>query len=88
MESEQISLLSSEDAQNYILQHGGNVTSSVSRRTHYLIVGQEDPSIVGGEGGKSSKILKAEELAAQGAVVKIIRCEKFVELFKAQNAEG
>ena len=80
--------ISRGDAQNYILQHGGNVTSSVSRRTHDLIVGQEDSSIVGGAGGKSSKILKAEELAAQGAVVKIIRCEKFVELFKAQNAEG
>lgn len=45
-------------------------------------------SIVGGEGGKSSKILKAEELAAQGAIVKIIRYEKFAELFNAQTAEG
>ena len=79
--------ISRGDAQNYILQHGGNVTSSVSRRTHYLIVGQEDSSIVGGAGGKSSKILKAEELAAQGAIVKIIRCEKFIELFNAQNAD-
>ena len=80
--------ISRADAQNFVTHHNGVVTSSVSRRTHYLIVGQEDSSIVGGEGGKSSKILKAEELAAQGAIVKIIRYEKFVELFNAQTAEG
>lgn len=64
-----------------ILDLGGTVKSSVSKKTHYLIVGNQDKSLVG-ESGISSKERKAKEFIEKGVDIKIINENEFLELIK------
>jgi len=57
---------------------GCTVTSAVSRKTTIVVIGRQDPSVI--KGDKSSKHLKAEELAAQGYPIRILREEEFMAL--------
>lgn len=74
----------SKDAvKRFIENHGGKVTSSVSKKTSYVVVGREDLAIVGTD-GKSRKIEQAEELIKQGVDIKI-RDKQMVELMKKEK---
>lgn len=64
-----------------IENRGGKVTGSVSKKTDYVIVGEEDKAIVG-EDGKSKKIEQAEELIEKGLDIKIIDAVCFVEMIR------
>lgn len=62
-----------------IEERGGVVKSSVSRKVDYLVVGIEDSTMVKDKnGGKSRKILDAEELRANGGEIRIISGEYFI----------
>lgn len=54
-----------------LVNKGAVIKSSAVRSLNYLIVGKQDPSIVGAD-GKSTKERRAEELIAQGFDIKII----------------
>lgn len=57
--------ISREEAQALIARAGGQVKSAVSRKTHFLIVGQQDIKLVGDD-GLSQKEEKALELNRSG----------------------
>ncbi len=70
---------SRREAAQVVANVGGILKNSVSNSTDYLIVGKQDPTLVG-EKGVSSKELKAAELIEKGKQIKIIDEEVFVEL--------
>ncbi|MFA5000801.1 MAG: NAD-dependent DNA ligase LigA [Candidatus Paceibacterota bacterium] len=71
-----LSTLSRDEAKNLIKQNGGEVTSTVSRQTNYVLAGDSSMAIVGA-GGASSKLKKANQLG-----VKIINENEFYKLIK------
>ena len=73
--------MSRGEATAYIEENGGKVTSTVSKKTNYVIVGLEDTALVGAD-TKSTKIEKAEVLIEAGCPIKIIKAEKLVEMAK------
>lgn len=69
-----------EEAMQLAVDVGAKVTSSVSRKTHYLVVGKQDLSLVGDD-GMSSKEEKAHALNSQGkANINIIGEDTFLSL--------
>lgn len=58
---------------------GATVKGAVSKKTHYLIVGEQDEVIVGCD-GMSEKEEKAAELNAKGASIAVISEQQFLEL--------
>ena len=69
------------DVERMIMEHGGILSSGVSGKTDYLIVGTYiDPKT--GQEAITSKHKKALELVEQGGKVKIISFEQFVEMTK------
>lgn len=76
--------LTRDEAESFIEANGGRVTSSVSKKTNYVIVGTEDKAIVGAD-GKSRKTEKAEELIKDGYDIKIVEAEKFVAYVKSKT---
>ena len=58
---------------------GATVKGAVSKKTHYLIVGEQDDVIVGCD-GMSEKEEKAAELNAKGASIAVISEQQFLEL--------
>ena len=75
--------MSRGEATAFIEKNGGRVTSTVSKKTNYVIVGLEDTALVGAD-TKSTKIEKAEALIAAGCQIKIIKAEKLVEMAKGK----
>lgn len=71
--------LSRRDAMQRIVDVGGIVRSSVSSKTDYLIVGDQDKEIVG-EDGLSTKQEKAYSLISSGKNIKIINEDEFLKL--------
>lgn len=71
--------LSRRDAMQKIMDVGGIVRSSVSSKTDYLIVGDQDKEIVG-EDGLSTKQEKAYSLISSGKNIKIINEDEFLKL--------
>lgn len=67
------------DAIQKILDVGGIVKSSVSKKIDYLIVGVQDINLVGSD-GMSSKEEKAYELNNNGCNIQIINEEEFMKL--------
>lgn len=72
------------EATQAILNVGGIPKTGVSGKTHFLIVGQQDPTLVGSK-GVSTKEVKAAELIKSGKDLKIISEEEFINLL-ADNA--
>jgi len=58
---------------------GCSVTSSVNKKIDYLVVGDQDASRLAGK-DKSSKHIKAEDLIANGAPIRILKESDFKEL--------
>lgn len=77
-------LVTRGEAEKFIEENGGKVTSSVSKKTNYVIVGIEDKTIVGAD-GKSRKIEAAEELIKEGFDIKIVEAEKLVQIMKSKK---
>lgn len=73
--------MSRDKATKIIEEKGGKVIGSVSKKTDYVIIGEEDKAIVG-ENGKSRKIEQAEELIKEGYCIKLIKAQCFVEKVK------
>jgi DNA polymerase-3 subunit epsilon len=70
-----------------IIQLGGKVTGSVTKKTNYVVVGLQDVKVVkDGAGAKSSKILKAEEMRNSGVDIKIISADDFLNALKERAA--
>ena len=63
--------LSREAAADLAAQSGMTVKTGVTRLTTYLVVGDQDLTVLGGH-SKSSKHRKAEEMQAAGHPIKII----------------
>lgn len=76
-----------EEAMQLAVNAGALLKSSVSRKTDYLVVGQQDPTLVGFD-GMSTKEEKAHELNNAGkAQIFIINEDEFVRLVSATDAE-
>lgn len=74
-----------EEAMQLAVDAGAILKSSVSSKTNYLVVGQQDITIVGME-GKSSKEEKAEMLNLSGKASINVICEKeFLDLVHNNN---
>lgn len=68
-----------KEAMQKVLNCGGCVKSGVSSKTHYLIVGLQDNSIVGDD-GLSSKEEKAYDLIEQGHDIQILNEQEFLSI--------
>ena len=62
---------------------GGITASGVTSRTKYLVTGKQDLYKVG-DGLKSSKVKKAEQLAKSGQDIQLINEEEFIEMLSSQ----
>ncbi|MEA5073417.1 MAG: exonuclease domain-containing protein [Eubacterium aggregans] len=71
--------ISRKDAMQIVLDLGGIVKSTVSKKTNYLIVGLQDKSIVGDD-GLSGKEEKAYSLINQGINISILNENEFLSL--------
>ena len=64
------------ELEKQVQERGGRVTGGVSIKTNYVVAGLQDTAVVlDAEGAKSSKILKAEALQAEGHDVRIISAD-------------
>ena len=74
--------LSRADAVQLVVNAGGQVASSVSRKVDYLVVGIQDTWRLR-DGERSSKMIKAAELAAAGAPVELLSEDDFLRMLPA-----
>lgn len=73
------------EAMQLAVNAGATLKTSVSRKTHYLVVGQQDPTLVGSD-GMSSKEEHAYALNAEGkAQIQIISEEEFLRLVQMEG---
>ncbi len=75
-----------KEAEDKARQAGGAVASGVTNKLHYLVIGDEGSSLYG-HGKKGSKQVKAEELNAAGANIKIISETAFLKRLAGQVQE-
>jgi hypothetical protein len=68
-----------KDAEARVRQAGGAVASSVTKKLHYLVIGDEGSPLYSG-GRKGDKQQKAEQLNAAGANIKIISETAFLRM--------
>ncbi len=71
--------MSRKDAMQEVVNLGGIITTAVSSKTNFLIVGQQDKAIVGSD-GKSNKEEKAESLKMNGHNIEILSEDDFLLL--------
>ncbi|MBR5948182.1 MAG: 3'-5' exoribonuclease [Clostridia bacterium] len=67
------------DLTQMFVNRGASVRSSAVRSLNYLILGKQDPFVVGAD-GKSSKERRVEDLIAQGFDIKIVREDELEQL--------
>ncbi len=68
-----------KDAETRVKQSHGTVASSVTKKLHYLVIGDEGSPLYSG-GRKGDKQLKAEQLNAAGANIHIISETAFLQM--------
>ncbi len=68
-----------KDAESNVKKSGGVVAGSVTKKLHYLVIGDEGSSLYSG-GKKGDKQTKAEELNAAGANIRIISETAFLQM--------
>lgn len=73
---------SRENAMQIAVDHGMIVRNSVSKKTDYLVCGEQNPEFVG-EGKMSSKQRRAIELISQGCHITLLSEEEFFSLFNS-----
>ena len=74
----ELTAMSRSNAMQAIVNAGGVLKTSVSAKTDYLIVGQQDHGVVG-EDGLSGKQEKAYDLISKGVNIKILNESDFLE---------
>lgn len=72
--------VSRNEALQLVIDVGGIIKSSVSKKIDYIIVGKQDPAVVGAD-GISSKERKAYQLIEQGTPIKVLHEAEFLEMF-------
>lgn len=78
--------ISRNSAAQMAVDAGAIIKTSVSRKTNYLVVGTQDPAIVGSD-GISGKEEKAHELNSSGkASIAIISEREFMSLFEKEHS--
>lgn len=83
----ELSSLSRKDAMQKVVDMGGVLKSSVSKKTNYVVVGIQDKSIVG-EDGMSSKERKAMDLVIDGYPIRIIDENEFLSMIKSYGGKN
>src|SRR5919197_6548327 len=68
-----------KEAEDKVKQLGGVAASSVTKKLHYLVVGDEGSPLYSG-GKKGDKQIKAEQLNAAGANIRIISETAFLQM--------
>lgn len=68
-----------KNAMELFAKCGGFPEKGVNKKTNFLIVGDQDLKKVG-EGGKSSKIIKAEKLLVEGQDIQLLGEEEFIQM--------
>lgn len=71
--------MSRTEACRAIIKAGGIIRSTVSKKTDYLVVGEQDPALVG-EKGMSTKEIRAHEINKAGELIKILDEDAFKKL--------
>ena len=69
------------EAQIKVLELGGKCSTGVNNSTNFLIVGEQDYSRYG-EGSKSSKMKKAENLLSKGQEIELLSENQFIEMIQ------
>lgn len=75
-------------AQQMVVNVGGRVTGSVTKKTDFLVTGYQDVSKLAAGQKKSGKLRKAEALVADGEDVQIITEVDFFRAIRGSNAES
>ncbi|CAN5635728.1 hypothetical protein BH23PLA1_BH23PLA1_24440 [soil metagenome] len=75
-----------KEAEGKVRDAGGAVSSGVTNKLHYLVIGDEGSHLYG-QGKKGSKQVKAEELNAAGANIRIISETAFLQMLKGEKRE-
>ena len=75
-----------KEAEGKVRDAGGAVSSGVTAKLHYLVIGDEGSPLYG-NGKKGSKQLKAEELNGQGANIRIISETAFLQMLSGRSRE-
>ncbi|MFT8322656.1 MAG: exonuclease domain-containing protein [Bacillus sp. (in: firmicutes)] len=75
-----------KEAMQKVVDIGGIMKSGVSSKTNYLVVGKQDPKLVGST-GISSKEKKAYELKQKGLDIEIVQEETFLKLLKNEAVQ-
>src|SRR5438445_1663131 len=71
--------MSRKEAEDKVKQAGGAALSAVSAKLYYLVIGDEGSPLYG-QGKKGSKQVRAEELNASGASIRIISETAFLQM--------
>jgi DNA polymerase III epsilon subunit-like protein len=74
------------EAQQLIANAGGIPADNITRKTDYLVCGDQDLLKLGAGQTKSSKLRKAESLCAQGCGIEIISEQDFCQLLELSHA--
>lgn len=80
----ELHMITRADAIKKVKDIGGLVIGSVSSKTNYLILGEQDKTLVGSD-GMSSKERKAKQLIAQGVSITILNEQEFLSLFQSDE---
>ncbi|RUL87062.1 BRCT domain-containing protein [Tautonia sociabilis] len=75
-----------KEAEGKVREANGAVSSGVTAKLHYLVIGDEGSPLYG-HGKKGSKQLKAEELNSQGANIRIISETAFLQMLSGRSRE-
>src|SRR5262249_28337975 len=75
-----------KEAEGKVKAAGGVASSSVTKKLHYLVIGDEGSPLLG-QGKKSDKHTKAEELNEAGANIQIISETSFLRMLSGEKRE-
>jgi DNA polymerase-3 subunit epsilon len=75
------------EAQQAVVNRGAVAGSGVNRHTNYLVTGYQDLTRLAQNSDKSNKLLKADELRAEGFPIEIITEADFVRLLDAFDSD-
>jgi hypothetical protein len=76
-----------KEAEDKVKKAGGAAVANVTAKLHYLVIGDEGSPLYG-QGKKGSKQVKAEELNAGGANIKIISETAFLQMLSGRAAQA
>ena len=76
-----------EEAEGKVTGANGTVAGSVTKNLHYLVVGDEGSPLYG-QGKKGSKQVKAEQLVAAGANIRIVSETMFLQMLAGAKREA